>query len=88
MALSSHVEEAVSGQDLDIDGDLDCSADIAADSSLSASCTGTTASGEAVTGTFTGTADVDEETCTADLSVEVGGAVVVEESGVECFADV
>ena len=53
---------------------------------VAAGCTGTTATGDAVTGDYTGTADVDAETCEARLVVTIAGQTVTDETAVDCFA--
>ncbi|MET0909141.1 MAG: hypothetical protein ABWZ99_06700 [Ilumatobacteraceae bacterium] len=86
-SLTEHVEQVADAQGLEIDGDLTCTADITAESALTASCDGTTSSGAAVSGTFEGTADMetDAEVCTAQLIVLVDQASVADEPDVDCF---
>ncbi len=84
-ALVAQVEQVVADQGLELDGDLDCTANIDEASAVTSSCTGTTTSGATVSGTFTGTADVDAETCTAQLAVEIDGKSVADEPDVNCF---
>jgi hypothetical protein len=52
---------------------------------VSASCVGTATSGQAVAASFTGTADVNAETCTAVLVVDIDGSRVIEQPYVQCF---
>jgi hypothetical protein len=84
-SLTQRVEQAVEAAGLEVGDDLTCSADIAADGALTASCEGDTTSAEPVVGSFTGSADVDDETCAAQLTVAVAGATVVDEADVDCF---
>jgi hypothetical protein len=85
-SLTHRVEQAVEDQGLEVDDDdLACSAEIAADGALTASCSGDTTSAEPVLGSFAGTADIDDETCAAQLVVAVAGATVVDEADVDCF---
>ena len=84
-ALHGEVEQAASDQNLDVDGDLDCTADIDADSNVVASCAGTATSGEAISGTYAGTADVDAEQCSALLVITVEGAEIVNNPDAKCF---
>lgn len=79
------MELAVEDEGLEVGDDLSCSADIADDGAMTASCAGGTTSAETVLGSFTGTADVDDETCAAQLIVAVAGATVVDEADVDCF---
>jgi hypothetical protein len=71
--------------DTGIDGDLDCTSTIAANGAVAGSCTGTTDDGKAVEAVFAGTADVDEEHCSADLTVSVGGEQQAHETATNCF---
>ena len=64
-SLVSHVNQALNDRSLDTSDALDCTATITIDSHVSASCVGAESSGHAVAALFTGTADVDVETCTA-----------------------
>ena len=59
LVLQAKVENAVQDKDLNFDGDPSRRADLDAEPKVTASCKGTTESGEAVNGTFDGTADVD-----------------------------
>jgi hypothetical protein len=86
VALQDRVTAALDDAGLTLDGDLDCTADIGTDDAVTTSCTGTTTSAAAIVASFAGTADVDAETCTAQLVIELDGAPVVDESGVDCFA--
>jgi len=86
-SLTEHVEQVAGDQDLEIDGDLTCTADITDGSTLTASCDGTTSTGGAIVGTFDGSADMetDPEVCTAHLVVLVDQASVADEADVDCF---
>jgi hypothetical protein len=70
---------------VEIDGDLDCTSTITTDGAVAGTCTGTTDDGEAVEAVFAGTADVDDERCSADLIVSVGGEQQARESATNCF---
>ena len=83
--LHGRVEQAVSDEGQSIKGDLDCHADIDLDGNLSASCAGVTDDGDDVSGTFAGTADVEDERCDAALTITVAGDVVVTQPQVACF---
>jgi hypothetical protein len=71
--------------DVEIAGDFDCTSTISQGGAVTGSCTGTTADGQAVEAVFAGTADVDEETCSADLTVSVGGEQQAHEAATSCF---
>jgi len=85
VALQHRVEQAVSDRDLSLDGDLHCTAGIDEQGSLTASCEGTTTAQQPVAGSLTGTADVDAETCAAQLSVTVDGEPVADDPQLDCF---
>jgi hypothetical protein len=83
--LHGEVERAAADHDLDVDGDLVCTSDIDAESKVVASCAGTATSGEAISGTFAGTADVDAEQCSALLVITAGDDELVNDPDAECF---
>ena len=71
--------------DVEVDGDFDCTSTISQGGAVTGSCTGTTADGQAVEAVFAGTADVDEESCSADLTVSVGGRAAGPRAATNCF---
>jgi hypothetical protein len=73
VVLEGKVEKAVEDKDLAVDGNSSCRADLDAEPKVTASCKGTTESGEAIDGTFDGTADVNDAKCTPNLKVDIGG---------------
>jgi hypothetical protein len=85
-SLMSHVNQALNDRSLGTSDALDCTATITIDSHVSASCVGAPASGHVVAASFTGTADVNAETCTAALTVDIDGERVVDDPSVQCFA--
>jgi hypothetical protein len=85
-ALAGQVEGAVAARGLAIDGSLNCSSDIATDGAVTGSCTGTTTTGLAASGTFTGTSDLEKETCDAHLVVDIDAEVVLDDPDADCFA--
>jgi hypothetical protein len=87
-SIVSHVKQAVSDQSLSLGDGLDCTSTIDASSHVSASCVGTARSGQPVTASFTGTADIDKETCTAVLVVDIDGTRVIDQPYVQCFDSV
>jgi geranylgeranyl pyrophosphate synthase len=84
-SLAGHVSDVLGGQQLDLDGELDCTSTITEASEVDSTCSGTASSGAAVSGTYAGTADIDSETCTAVLVVTVDGSPAVEREDVDCF---
>ncbi|HEX2785602.1 MAG TPA: hypothetical protein VHN36_18620 [Ilumatobacteraceae bacterium] len=87
-SLATHVERVVNDHSLSVGESLDCTSTIDTQSHVSASCVGTAVSGQAVTATFTGTADIGAETCTALLLVEIDGEQVIDQPYVQCFDSV
>ena len=83
--LHSRVEQAVENGGQTIKGDLDCESAIDEDGQVAASCVGVTDDGDDVTGSFAGTADVDDERCEAALAITVGGDSVVSQPTASCF---
>ena len=83
--LSSYVSNALTDQQLSLDGHLDCRSDIDTASKVSASCVGTTKDGDIVRGTLHGTANVEAETCTGDVTVAVADTQIVALPGIRCF---
>ena len=85
-SLVSHLDRAINDRSLVMSGGLDCTSTITVDSHVSASCVGTASSGQPVAASFTGMADVNAETCTAVLVVDIDGSRVIENPSVRCFA--
>jgi hypothetical protein len=83
--LHSRVEQAVEDGGQTIRGDLDCESAIDEDGQVAASCVGVTDDGDDVTGSFAGTADVEDERCEAALAITVGGEAVVTQPTASCF---
>ena len=72
--------------DLDVEVEsLDCSADIADDSTVTGSCSGSTEDEQVITTSLTGTVDVDEAECDSTLVITLGGETVVDQAGFECI---
>jgi len=84
-SLAARVSAAVEADGSELEGDLDCQATIGDDGVVTAGCTGTTTTGDAVSGAYAGTADVDAETCAADVVATIADEPVMGETGVECF---
>lgn len=84
-SLASHVSQVVNDRALAMSDSLDCRSTITVDSHITASCVGTADSGQAVEASFTGTADVEAETCTAVLVVDIGGHRIIDQPYVQCF---
>jgi hypothetical protein len=52
---------------------------------VTSSCTGTTSSGASISGTFTGSADVEAGECMAQLVVQIDSDAVADGNDVDCF---
>ncbi|HEY7628555.1 MAG TPA: hypothetical protein VH761_15900 [Ilumatobacteraceae bacterium] len=83
--LTSYVKKALNDEKLSLEGHLQCTSDIDTASNMSASCAGITKDGNAVHGTLTGTANVENETCTGDVSVAVADTQIAIVPGIHCF---
>lgn len=85
-SLRASVERVLEDHGGAPDGDLECTATIGADGAVDAACTGRADDGAAISGSYVGTADVEAETCTAELTVAVGPTDAPVEPAVDCFA--
>lgn len=83
-SLEQKTEDALEDADIELDGSLSCSADIADDSTVTGSCTGTDTEGEEIASSYDGTIDVDKAECTATFTVMRGAETVVTEDDVDC----
>lgn len=82
--LEDEVRAEVEDEDLEID-ELECEADIADESTVTGSCTGTTTDDTAIEATLDGTVDVDEATCESALTITVDGTVIEEDPEFDCL---
>jgi hypothetical protein len=85
-SLRASVEHVVDDAGTTLGDDLECTSSIDTDGTVTGSCDGATADGDAVAAAYAGTADVDAESCTADMTVTVGDAPPTTATGVDCFA--
>lgn len=83
--LKADTESALDSRNIDLDGELDCSADIADDGRVTGTCDGTDDDGNAVSSSIEGTVDVDEAECESVLTVTVAGDVVLEDTDHDCL---
>ncbi len=83
-SIEQQTKDALKEAGIELDGSLSCSADIATDSTVTASCSGKDKQGAAIASTFAGTVDVDKAKCTATFTVTKGAETVVTEEGVDC----
>jgi hypothetical protein len=84
--LEERTLDVLDEQNIDLDGELDCSADIADDGAVTGTCTGTTDAGDSITSTLDGTVDVDEAECTSSVTVSVAGEVVADDADFDCLS--
>ena len=82
--LHDKTAEVLEANDVSVDGDLDCEADIADDDTTTGSCTGASEDGDAIASTLSGTVDIDEGTCAATVVVKVADVTLTDESGLDC----
>ena len=82
--LHDKTEEVLEANDVSVDGDLECEADIADDNSTTGSCTGTSEEGDWIASTLSGTVDIDEGTCAANVVVKVADDTLTDESDLDC----
>jgi hypothetical protein len=84
--LEERTLDVLDEQNIDLDGELDCSADIAEDGAVTGTCTGTTDAGDSVTSALDGTVDVDEAECASSVTVSVAGEVVADDADFDCLS--
>ena len=84
-SLRASTEQVVEADGGTVADDLDCTSSIDVDGTVSGSCTGTTDTGGAISATYDGAADVDAETCTADMAVTVDDGPPTTATDVDCF---
>jgi hypothetical protein len=85
-SLDQKTQDAVDDAGENVDGDLECTADLDTEPNVTASCTGTTENGQAVASTYSGgTADIGDAKCRAALTVEIAGKAVKDEPEADCF---
>jgi hypothetical protein len=83
--LEERTLDVLDEQNIDLDGDLVCSADIADDGAVTGTCTGTTNAGDSITSTLDGTVIVEDAECTSSVAVVVAGEVIAEDSDFDCL---
>ncbi|MCU0260572.1 MAG: hypothetical protein MUE78_06095 [Ilumatobacteraceae bacterium] len=85
VALADDTMSVLDVENVNLDGDLDCKADIDDDNVVTASCEGTDENGDAVVSTVEGTVDPDEATCDSVFRVTLAGEVLVEDADHDCL---
>jgi hypothetical protein len=83
--LEERTLDVLDEQNVDLDGELDCSADIADDGVVTGTCTGTTDAGDSVTSTLDGSVDVDEAECSSSVTISVADEVVADDADFDCL---
>jgi hypothetical protein len=83
--LEERTLDVLDEQNVDLDGELDCSADIADDGAVTGTCTGTTDAGDPVTATLDGTVEVEDAECSSSVTVSVAGEVIAEDADFDCL---
>jgi hypothetical protein len=85
VALEADTASVLDVENIELDGDLDCSADIADDGAVTATCEGTDTDGNDVLSSIEGTVDVDDASCDSVFQVTVAGEVVIEDTDHDCL---
>jgi hypothetical protein len=85
VALEADTISALDIENVELDGELDCSADISDDDVVTGTCEGTDKDGNEVVSSVDGTVDVDEATCDSVFQVTVAGEVVTEDTDHDCL---
>jgi hypothetical protein len=85
VALEADTKSVLDEENIELDGELDCSADISDDDVVTGTCEGTDKDGNDVMSSVDGTVDVDEATCDSVFQVTVAGDVVAEEADHDCL---
>jgi hypothetical protein len=85
VALEADTKSVLDVENIELDGELDCSADIADDGAVTGTCEGTDADGNDVLSSIEGTVDVDEASCDSVFQVTVAGEVVIEDTDHDCL---
>jgi hypothetical protein len=84
-ALEADTKSVLDVENIELDGELDCSADISDDNAVTATCEGTDTDGNDVVSSIEGTVDVDEASCDSVFGVTVAGEVVIEDADHDCL---
>lgn len=86
-SLHASVERVLGdhGDAVGADG-LDCTSSINTAGEVAGTCAGATEDGDEIAATYVGTADIDAETCVAELAMTVGAVEMPSGAGVDCFA--
>jgi hypothetical protein len=85
VALEADTLSVLDVENIDLDGDLDCSADIADDGAVTASCEGTDVDGGEIRSSIDGVVDVGEASCESVFEVTLAGEVVIEDTDHDCL---
>jgi hypothetical protein len=85
VALEADTKSVLDVENIELDGQLDCSADISDDDVVTGTCEGTDTDGNDVRSSVDGTVDVDKATCDSVFVVTVAGDVVIEDKDHDCL---
>jgi hypothetical protein len=84
-ALRKETDDVLDEKNVDVDGELDCKADIANDSkTMTGSCSGKDEAGTALTSTLNGTVDIDSVDCQSHLVVKRGDETLLDDPNFDC----
>lgn len=85
VALEADTESVLDVENIELDGELDCSADISDDNAVTGTCEGTDTDGNDIVSSVEGTVDVDDASCDSVFQVTVAGEVVIEDTDHDCL---
>jgi hypothetical protein len=88
-AVKSQIEdttkEALKQRDIVVDGEVECSADVADDGTVTGSCSGKDVAGTEFGTVLDGTVDVDKATCTGTITVTWGEEALLQDDNYDCI---
>jgi hypothetical protein len=85
VALEEDTRSVLDVENVDLDGNLDCEADISDDNAVTGTCEGSDEDGNAIVSSVEGTVDPDEASCDSVFRVTVAGEVLIEDDDHDCL---
>lgn len=83
--IEDTTKQVLDDRDIVIDGDIECSADVADDGAVTGSCSGTDIAGTDFGTVLDGTVDVDKATCTGTITVTWGEEALLDDGNYDCI---
>ena len=88
-AVKSQIEdttkEVLDARDIVVDGEIECTADVADNGTVTGSCSGTDVAGTDFGTVLDGTVDVDKATCTGTITVTWGEEALLQDDNYSCI---